>query len=397
MFKKVAIKPLALLCAFGFTMTLTACDEKAASAATDQQSPAVQVVTLKTASLQITTDLPGRTASFRMAEVRPQVTGIVLDRAFTEGSEVKAGQRLYQIDPAPYRAAYANAHAAVSQAQANAQIAQVTLQRYQSLIKTQYVSRQDYDQASSTAAAARANIESAKAALETARINLAWSTVTSPIDGRIGLSSVTEGALVQNGQTEALASVQQLDPMYIDVTQSSEAYLRLQQELASGKLKQKQGKAVVQVLLQDGSSYSLPGTLAFSDVTVDQTTGSITLRAIVPNPKHELLPGMFVRARLEEGIDPQALLIPQQAVTRTPRGDATTLVVGTDNKVEVRNIVASQTVGDKWLVSSGLKSGERIIVSGIQRAQPGMTVTPSELAVKPSDTAALETSAQPES
>jgi len=397
MFKTVAIKPLALLCAFGFTLTLAACDNKPDQVAANPQNPEVKVITVKTESLKVTTDLPGRTAAFRIAEVRPQVSGVVLKRVFVEGSEVKAGQPLYQIDPAPFRAAFARAQAGVAQAQADARIAQITLNRYQSLISTQYVSRQEYDQAVANAEQARASVLSAQAARETARINLAWSTVTSPVDGRTGLSSVTEGALVQDGQSDALTRVQQLDPIYVDVTQSSEAYLRLQQDLAAGKLKQKQGKAVVQVLLQDGSRYPVTGTLAFSDVTVDQTTGAITLRAIVPNPQHQLLPGMFVRARLEEGTDPQAMLIPQQAVTRTPRGDATVMVVGSDNKVETRAISVTQAEGDKWRVSAGLNPGERIIVSGLQRAQPGMTVAPSDMPQQSATTASATTSTQPDS
>lgn len=371
----VALKPLALLCAF-VILNLTGCDDSTGQAAQAQSAPEVQVQTLTTQSLSVSTELPGRTSAYRVAEVRPQVSGIILKRTFTEGSDVVAGQTLYQIDPAPFRASYNNARAAVNEAEANARMAQVTLNRYRSLTGTHYISRQDYDQAQATAAQTRAAVDAANAALETARINLAWSTITSPISGRIGRSSVTEGALVQDAQSDALATVQQLDPLYVDVTQSSQDFLRLQQELASGRLHQNAGKALVSVILGDGSVYPHNGTLAFSDVTVDQTTGSITLRAIVPNPDHALLPGMFVRARLDEGTDPNALLIPQQAVTRTPRGDATALVVGSDNKVEVRTINVSQTAGDKWRVTGGLQSGERVIVSGVQRAQPGMTVTP---------------------
>jgi len=269
--------------------------------------------------------------------------------------------------------------AALAESEANARMAQATLQRYRPLAGTQYISRQDLDQAEATAAQTRANVDSAKAALNSARINLNWSSIAAPIAGRIGRSSVTEGALVQNGQTDALATVQQLDPLYVDVTQSSQDFLRLQQELASGQLQQNNGKALEHVILTDGSVYPQQGTLAFSDVTVDQTTGSITLRAIVPNPDHALLPGMFVRARLDEGTNPQAILIPQQAVTRTPRGDATTLVVSTDNKVEVRNLSVSQTEGDQWLVTGGVQAGERVIVSGIQRAQPGQRVAPIDM------------------
>lgn len=370
---KVALKPLAILCAL-FILNLTGCDDAANNKASSSEAPEVQVMTLQPQSLPMSTDLPGRTSAYRVSEVRPQVAGIILKRTFVEGSDVNAGDVLYQIDPAPFKATFNNAKAAVAEAKANARIAQATLDRYRPLLGTHYISRQDYDQAAATAAQTRAAVEAAQAALESARINLSWSTLTSPISGRVGRSSVTEGALVQASQTDALATVQQLDPLYVDVTQSSQDFLRLQQELASGRLQQQAGKARVTVLLADGSTYPESGTLAFSDVTVDQTTGSITLRAIVPNPHHNLLPGMFVRVRLEEGVNPQALLIPQRAVTRTPHGDPTVMVVTSDNKVEVRTLNLSQTVGDNWLVAGGIAPGERVITSGVQRAQPGMQV-----------------------
>jgi membrane fusion protein (multidrug efflux system) len=373
--KHEAIKPLALLCAF-FILPTTGCDDSSSKTAQAPAAPEVKVITLATQSQAITSELPGRTLAFRVADVRPQVSGIVLKRSFTEGSDVVAGQTLYQIDPALFRASFASAKASVAQAEANARIAQVTLNRYRSLSGSQYISRQDYDQAQATAAQTRAAVDVAKATMESARINLAWSTITAPISGRIGRSSVTEGALVADAQSDSLATVQQLDPMYVDVTQSSEDFLRLQQEFAAGRLRQNDGKALVSVVMGDGSLFPQRGTLAFSDVTVDRTTGSITLRAIVPNPHHTLLPGMFVRARLDEGTDPHAMLIPQQAVTRTPRGDATAMVVGSDNKVEIRTIQVSQALGDKWRVVGGLQAGERVIVSGVQRAQPGMIVTP---------------------
>lgn len=373
--KHEAIKPLALLCAF-FILPTTGCDDSSNKTAQAPAAPEVKVITLATQSQAITSELPGRTLAYRVADVRPQVSGIVLKRSFTEGSDVVAGQTLYQIDPAPFRASFASAKASVAQAEANARIAQVTLNRYRSLSGSQYISRQDYDQAQATAAQTRAAVDVAKATMESARINLAWSTITAPISGRIGRSSVTEGALVADAQSDSLATVQQLDPMYVDVTQSSQDFLRLQQEFAAGRLRQNDGKALVSVVMGDGSLYPQRGTLAFSDVTVDRTTGSITLRAIVPNPNHMLLPGMFVRARLDEGTDPHAMLIPQQAVTRTPRGDATAMVVGSDNKVDIRTIQVSQALGDQWRVAGGLQAGERVIVSGVQRAQPGMIVTP---------------------
>lgn len=373
--KHEAIKPLALLCAF-FILPTTGCDDSSNKTAQAPAAPEVKVITLATQSQAITSELPGRTLAYRIADVRPQVSGIVLKRSFTEGSDVVAGQTLYQIDPAPFRASFASAKASVAQAEANARIAQVTLNRYRSLSGSQYISRQDYDQAQATAAQTRAAVDVANATMESARINLEWSTITAPISGRIGRSSVTEGALVADAQSDSLATVQQLDPMYVDVTQSSQDFLRLQREFAAGRLRQNDGKALVRVVMGDGSLYPQRGTLAFSDVTVDRTTGSITLRAIVPNPNHTLLPGMFVRARLDEGTDPHAMLIPQQAVTRTPRGEATAMVVGSDNKVDIRTIQVSQALGDQWRVAGGLQAGERVIVSGVQRAQPGMIVTP---------------------
>ncbi|EXU75638.1 efflux RND transporter periplasmic adaptor subunit [Erwinia mallotivora] len=373
--KNVAIKPLALLCALVIS-TLTGCDQSSEPTAQAQDAPEVKVLTLVSQDLPVITELPGRTSAFRVAQVRPQVSGIILKRAFTEGSDVVAGQTLYQIDPAPFRASYDNASAAVSEAQARAQIARVTLNRYRSLTGNQYVSRQDFDQAQATVAQTQAAVAVAEAARETARINLGWSTITAPVSGRIGRSSVTEGALVQSAQSDALATVQQLDPLYVDVTQSEQAFMHLQQELAAGRLQQQTDKVRVSVVTGNGVLFPHPGTLAFSDVTVDQTTGSITLRAVIPNPDHQLLPGMFVRARLEEGRDPGALLIPQQAVTRTPRGDASTMVVDSDNRVSVRAIQVSQAVGDKWRVTAGLRAGERVIISGLQRARPGMTVKP---------------------
>lgn len=377
--KNRGLSPLAAVLMLSGSFVLTGCDDNKSQQAAQQQPPEVGVVVLKKEPLKITTELPGRTSAFRVAEVRPQVSGIILKRNFIEGTDVKAGDSLYQIDPATYQAAYQSARGDLAQAEANARIAQLTLKRYKPLLGTKYISQQDYDTAVATAAQNDAAVQAAKANVETARINLAYTKVTSPISGRIGKSTVTEGALVQNGQTTALATVQQLDPMYVDVTQSSDDFMRLRAELESGQLKQSNGKANVTLLLQNGSEYSQPGTLEFSDVSVDETTGSITLRAIFPNPDHRLLPGMFVRARLDEGTNPNALLVPQQGVTRTPTGQATAMVVGADNKVEVRNITASQAIGDKWLVTAGLKEGERVITVGLQRAKPGMQVTPQEV------------------
>lgn len=377
--KNRGIKPLAAFLMLSGSVALVGCDDNKSQQAASQQAPEVGVLTLKSEPLKITTELPGRTNAFRVAEVRPQVSGIILKRNFVEGTDVKAGESLYQIDPATYQASYDSAKGDFAQAQANAQIAATTVKRYKPLLGTKYISQQDYDQAMATQSQTSAAVQVAKASVETARINLAYTKVTSPISGRIGKSSVTEGALVQNAQTDALATVQQLDPIYVDVTQSSDDFMRLRNELESGKLKQNDGKANVTLLMQNGSEYSQPGTLEFSDVSVDETTGSITLRAVFPNPEHRLLPGMFVRARLEEGTNPTALLVPQQAVTRTPTGQATAMVVGADNKVTVRNLTADQAIGDKWLVTDGLKDGDRVITSGTQRAKAGAQVTPKEV------------------
>ncbi|MGL5966118.1 MAG: efflux RND transporter periplasmic adaptor subunit [Kluyvera sp.] len=352
---------------------LSGCDNSA-----DQQAhaptPQVTVHVVNNAPLSITTELPGRTSAFRVAEVRPQLSGIILKRHFTEGSDVQAGDSLYQIDPATYQAAYDSAKGDESKAQAAAAIAHLTVKRYVPLLGTKYISQQDYDQAVATARQADADVMAAKAAVESARINLAYTKVTSPITGRIGKSSVTEGALVTNGQSDALATVQQLDPIYVDVTQSSTDFMRLKQE----SLEQGGEAKSVQLLMENGQAYSLKGTLQFSDVTVDESTGSITLRAIFPNPQHILLPGMFVRARIDEGVNPNAMLVPQQGVTRTPRGDATVLLVNDKNQVETRNVVASQAIGDQWLITSGLKSGDKVIVSGLQKVRPGATVKAEE-------------------
>lgn len=334
------------------------------------QAPQVTVYVVKSAPMAVTTELPGRTDAYRVAEVRPQVSGIILQRNFTEGSDVNAGDSLYQIDPATYQAAFDSAKGELAKAEAAANIAHLTVKRYLPLVGTQYVSRQEYDQAVANARQADASVMAAQAGVETARINLAYTKVSSPISGRIGKSTVTEGALVTNGQATALATVQQLDPIYVDVTQSSTDFMQLQQS----SLQKGQGTRTVQLLMENGQPYPLKGTLQFSDVTVDESTGSITLRAVFSNPQHRLLPGMFVRARIDEGIQPDAILVPQQGVTRTPRGDATVLVVDEQNKVESRTVVAPQAIGDRWLVTQGLKNGDRVIVSGLQKVRPGVAV-----------------------
>ncbi|VTP89468.1 Resistance-Nodulation-Cell Division (RND) multidrug efflux membrane fusion protein MexA precursor [Pseudomonas aeruginosa] len=304
------------------------------------QTPEVGIVTLEAQTVTLNTELPGRTNAFRIAEVRPQVNGIILKRLFKEGSDVKAGQQLYQIDPATYEADYQSA-------QANLASTQEQAQRYKLLVADQAVSKQQY-------ADANAAYLQSKAAVEQARINLRYTKVLSPISGRIGRSAVTEGALVTNGQANAMATVQQLDPIYVDVTQPSTALLRLRRELASGQLERAGDNAAkVSLKLEDGSQYPLEGRLEFSEVSVDEGTGSVTIRAVFPNPNNELLPGMFVHAQLQEGVKQKAILAPQQGVTRDLKGQATALVVNAQNKVELRVIKADRVIGDKWLVTEG--------------------------------------------
>ncbi|AKA39501.1 efflux RND transporter periplasmic adaptor subunit [Yersinia ruckeri] len=380
MSKNRGVMPLAAILVLSGSLVLIGCNDKdAPQGAHAQQAPEVGIVTLKAQPLNITTELPGRTSAFRVAEVRPQVSGIILKRNYVEGSDVTAGTSLYQIDPATYQAAYDSAKGDLAKAQASAEIARLTVNRYKPLLGTNYISKQEYDKANSDFMQANAAVQSAKAALESARINLAYTKVTSPITGRTGKSSVTEGALVSSGQATALTTVQQLDPMYVDVTQSSDEFLRLKQELASGAMKQENGKAKVRLLLENGTEYSETGTLEFSGVTVDETTGSITIRAIFPNPNETLLPGMFVRARLDEGVRDDALLVPQQGITRNPRGEATALVVGEGDKVELRTVTAAQAIGDKWLITDGLKPGDRVIVTGLQKIRPGVQVKAQEV------------------
>lgn len=354
---------------FVYATLLTGCDASD-NPKQSAQAPQVTVYVVKSAPLAVTTELPGRTDAFRVAEVRPQVSGIVLRRNFTEGSDVSAGDSLYQIDPATYKAAYDSAKGEMAKAEAAANIAHLTVKRYEPLVGTQYISRQEYDQAVANARQADASVIAAQASVETARINLAYTKVSSPINGRIGKSSVTEGALVTNGQASALATVQQLDPIYVDVTQSSNDFMHLKQS----NLQKNNATSSVQLLMENGQPYPLKGSLQFSDVTVDESTGSITLRAVFPNPQHRLLPGMFVRARIDEGIQPDAILVPQQGVTRTPRGDATVLVVNDKDQVELRNVIAPQAIGERWLIAEGLKDGDRVVVSGLQKIHPGATV-----------------------
>lgn len=387
MSKKKGLIPLVPMLILLSSVVIVGCNDKDSSQkAASRPLVEVGIVTLAAQSINVTTELPGRTAASLVAEVRPQVSGIILKRNYTEGSNVTTGSSLYQIDPAPYHAAYNSAKGDLAKAQASAEITGMKLNRYKPLLKTHYVSKQEYDEASSALTQANAEVMSAKAKLETARINLAYTKVNSPISGRSGKSLVTEGALVSSGQTNPLTTIQQLDPMYVDVTQSSDQFLRLKEELATGRLKQEAGKARVRLLLENGREYPATGTLEFSDVTVDQSTNSITLRAVFPNPNGALLPGMFVRTRLDEGIKTDALLVPQQGVTRDPRGDAIAMVIGQDNKVELRKLTTGQAIGDKWLVTEGLQPGDRVILTGLQKIKPGIQVKGQEIDHPASDT-----------
>ena len=381
LFMHLPIAPLRSTCLLA-TLTaiaLVGCSE-ASQAPPAPQPPEVSVVTVHRASVPVTTELPGRTSAHLVAQVRARVDGIVQKREFNEGGEVSANQRLYQIDPAPYRAALDSAVAMLQKAQANLASATALVERYKILLAGNGVSKQEYDNAVAAQGQAAADVASGKAAVQTARINLGYTDVLAPITGRIGPSLVTQGAYVQASAATLMATVQQIDPIYVDLNQSSLDGLQLRRDIANGQLKLNGGdQAKVTLLLEDGTQYPLTGTLQFTDITVDPGTGSVTVRAIVPNPHSVLLPGMFVRASIEQGVNDNALLVPQLGVTHDPKGQATVLVVGPDNKVALRTIQATRTSGDKWIVDSGLDDGERVIVAGVQKVQPGTLVRAVEL------------------
>ncbi|GGB84906.1 efflux RND transporter periplasmic adaptor subunit [Pseudoduganella buxea] len=368
---------LFLACAAALT---AGCDSNKAAAGpgaagANRPPPQVGVYTVTPQALPVITELPGRTSAYQVAEVRPQVGGIVQKRLFTEGADVKAGTPLYQIDSATYQATYSAAKAALARAKANLLTSGPKVARYKELVEIEGVSRQDYEDAIAANAQAKADVESAQASLETARINVGYTRVTAPISGRIGRSTVTPGALVTAGQAAAMTTVQQLDPIYVDVTQSSEEMLRLKRQFESGGVKQANGQAKVTLKLADGSTYAQPGKLQFADASVDPSTGNVTLRALFPNPKQDLLPGMFVRAVVENGVDEKAIAVPQQGVTRNPKGEATALVLNQKGIVEQRILTTSGTLGDRWLVTSGLAGGDRVIVEGVQKVKPGAPAT----------------------
>lgn len=343
-------------------------------------APEVDVVTLRTQPLTLHTELPGRTNAYRIAEVRPQVGGIVLKRLFKEGSDVKAGQVLYQIDPATYEASLASAKATLDHDIASEKTARIKADRYRDLLKNRGVSQQDYDDAEATWKEAVADIALAKAAVKTAQINLDYTKIRAPISGRIGKSSITDGALVTAAQTTVLATVQQMDPMYVDVSQSSTDLMALKKAMEAGQLEKADAtSAKVNLLMNDGSTYAEAGKLEFTDITVDEGTGSVTLRAIFPNHHMDLLPGTFVRAQLSQASLKDAILVPQKAVNHDPRGNATVYVVNAKNLVEQKTFTTVQTIDSSWLVKSGLQAGDRVIVSGTQKVRAGAPATAKEV------------------
>jgi len=369
----------------GSTAILAGCGPNAPSGGPPPGgAPEVAVVTVSQERVALTTELPGRTSAFLVAEVRPQVGGIIQERLFTEGQDVKAGEVLYKINPSVYQAAIASAKASLARAEANLAPMRLKAERYGDLVAIKAVSRQDYDEAVAAAKQAEAEIEVQKAAVENARINLAYTTITAPISGRIGKSNLTVGALATANQGNALAIIQRIDPLYVDVTQSSAELLRLKRNIESGQIKQGgMNQTRVRLILEDGTPYSLTGVLKFSDINVDSGTGAVTLRTVFPNPKQLLLPGMYVRAVLEEGVNAKAILVPQQGVTRDQKGNAVAMVVDGESKVVPRILKINRSLGDRWLISEGLNPGDRIVVEGLQKIGPGATVKAVPFVAKP--------------
>lgn len=344
------------------------------------------VATLKPETVTLTRELPGRVSPFLVAEVRPQVNGIIARRLYTEGGLVQAGQPLYQIEDATYRADNESARASLARAEATLVTTQLNARRSAELVKIDAVSKQDDEDAAAALRQAEADVKAARAAVDRASIVLGYARITAPISGRIGKSAVTQGALVTANQTAALATIQQLDPVYVDVTQSSAELLELRRALAAGTLKGTRDLPVT-VLLEDGTRFDHDGKLAFSDVTVDPSTGSFSLRVVVPNPDHVLLPGMYVRAVIGDGERENALLVPQQGITHDPKGRAMAMVVGSDGKVELRAVKVSRAIGDRWLAEDGLAAGDRVIVEGLQKIRPGAPVQATEAGAVPAATA----------
>ena len=375
---------IALMCALASTAMLTGCKDDATQgqAAAQRQMPPTEImyVTAKTGDQMLETVLSGRTSAFYEAEVRPQVNGILQKKLFKDGTEVKAGDQLYQIDAAPYQAASKSAEAAVAQAQAALSKASADAKRSTELLKVNAVSKQSDDAAQAALKSARANLKAAQAQLTNAKINLTYTKVLSPITGRISRSEFTEGALMSAYQAQPLTRVQQLDPIYVDVTQTADDLIRIRRDIASGALKtDADGNARVVLKYDDGTTYAHEGRLTFTDVTVNETTGTVNLRAVFPNPDKVLLPGLYVRAQLIEGIRPDSIVLPMQCVMRDAKGNASVYVVGEGNKIEARPVVATRTIGTNWLIDSGLKNGDRVVFQGFQRIRPGAVVTPKEM------------------
>ncbi|HEU5080324.1 MAG TPA: efflux RND transporter periplasmic adaptor subunit [Opitutaceae bacterium] len=379
--------------ALGVFALLPGCGKnKKAEGAAAPQPLEVSVITVKPETVTLTRELPGRTSAFRVAEVRARINGIVQKRLFTEGTDVKEGDVLFEIDPAPYQAVLDSAKATLARAEASLASAQAQADRFKDLVATHAVAKQTYDDAVATALALNADVAAGKAAVRSAEINLGYTRVTAPISGRIGRAEVTEGAYVQQGTATLLATIQQLDPLYVDLSQSADQVLSLKEALASGRLQRSsEGNARLQIILPDGKTYSEDGSLEFSDVSVNTATGTVMLRGTIPNPGIGLLPGMFVRARLAEGSDANAILLPQSVVSRNAKGEATAMLVGADNKVETRTLQTSRTVGNRWFVTGGLKPGDRVIADNLQKIRPGMSVKP----VPAAETAAPSNAATP--
>lgn len=358
-------------------LLITGCSDQAATAPKPASpSPEVAVLTVAPQRLMLTTELPGRLEAVRSAQVRARVPGIVLQRVFREGSDVRAGAVLFRIDAGPFRASLSSAQAALAKAEANLAQSGLKVKRYAPLVETNAISKQEYDDVLTAQKQAAADVATARAALETARINLGHTTVTAPISGRIGRAQVTEGALVGQNEATPLATIQQLEQVYVNLTQSGSEVLQLRQALASGRLKSVgRDQAAIQLLMENGEPYPHPGKLLFSDMSVDESSGAVTLRAIFPNPQGLLMPGLYVRARLEQAVSEQAITVPQQAVIRSA-SQASVLLVGADNKVVSQTIKAESSQGNTWIVSEGLKQGDRVIVEGFQKVKPGAAVRP---------------------
>ncbi len=381
--RTVMHKALKIASVITAALWITACGQ-ADKAQTQQEAPPVPVGVLSVTeqSQAIHVELPGRSRAFLEAEVRPQVSGIITNRGFVEGRDVEAGQSLYQIDSATYKAALVSAEADLASANASLASAKATADRYAALVQTNAISKQDFDEADAAYKEAIANVTVAKAAINTANINLEYTEVKAPISGRIGKSSVTPGALVTANQADTLAKIQQLDPINVDIAQSSAQLLRLKAKLKAGKLQQSEN-AEVKLILEDGTTYEQAGTLQFAEVSVDEATGSVTLRAEFPNPDGVLLPGMYVRAILNAGQDPQAILVPQKAITRNTKGQAVAMVVGAENKVESRIVTTAEVINHQWRITDGLQAGDKLIVDGLQKIRQGAVVTPQVLSATP--------------